>query len=338
MASARRIDVHLHIIPKFYQETVRAAGLGPARRAGYPDYSPELAIELMDASEIEFSITSVAQPGVQFAEAAAASTLARRLNEYAADLMVKWPKRFGAFALVPMHDIKDAITEIEYSLDVLKCQGVCLFASYGEKYLGDPLFDPILDALDQRGSVVFIHPTLHPSSRTLDLPWPGFVMEYLFDTTRAAVNLLLSGTLDRFPNIKFILAHAGGTLPYFAWRLAASPAVDQTLPQWSREKFAAGLKHFWYDNALSCGHTTMGALKTIADPRKILFGSDWPFVPPALVAEEIGVHKALDLHSDAERAAIDRLNALTLFPNLAGSRTDQNASVSPAARESAADA
>lgn len=338
MASARRIDVHLHIIPNFYQEAVRAAGLGPARRAGYPDYSPELALELMDAREIEFAITSVAQPGVQFAAQAVARTLARRLNEYAAELMTKWPKRFGAFTLVPMRDVKDAITEIEHSLDVLKFQGVCLFASYGEKYLGDPLFDPILDVLNQRGSVVFIHPTLHPSSRALDLPWPGFIMEYLFDTTRAAVNLLLSGALDRFPNIKFILAHAGGTLPYFAWRLAASPVVDQTLPQWSREKFAAGLKHFWYDNALSCGQTTMGALKTVADPGKILFGSDWPFVPPALVAEEIAAHEAPDLHSDAERAAIDRLNALKLFPDLARDRADRNASVPPAARASAANA
>jgi predicted TIM-barrel fold metal-dependent hydrolase len=99
--------------------------------------------------------------------------------------------------------------------------------------------------------------------------------------------------------------------------LAASPAVDPTLPQWSREKFTAGLKHFWYDNALSCSYATMGALKTVADPGKILFGNDWPFVPSGLVAEEIGAHKAPDLHSTVERVGIDRLNALRLFPDLA---------------------
>lgn len=317
MASARRIDVHLHIIPQFYQDAVRAAGLGPARKAGYPDYSPELALEVMDANGIELAITSVAQPGVHFLDAPKGKVLARRLNEYAAELMAQYPRRFGAFALVPMRDIRDAVEEIEHSLDVLKHQGVCLFASYGDKFLGDAAFDPVLDALNQRGAVVFVHPTLHPTSRSIDLPWPGFVMEYLFDTTRAAVNLLMSGALERFPNIKFILAHAGGTLPYFAWRLAASPAVDPTLPQWSREKFAAGLKTFWYDNALSCGATTMGALKTVADPNKILFGSDWPFVPKGLVAEEVATHAAPDLHSDAERAAIDRGNALRLFPQLA---------------------
>ena len=317
MPSARRIDVHLHIIPPFYQEAVRAAGLGSARRAGYPAYSPELALELMDASEIEFAVTSVAQPGVQFAEPAQAKALARRLNEYAAELMVKWPRRFGAFATVPMRDIDDAVGEIEYSLDTLKFQGVSLFASYGEKFLGDPAFDPVLDALNRRRAVVFIHPTLHPSSRTLALPWPAFIMEYLFDTTRAAVNLLLGGALERFPDIKFILPHAGGTLPYFAWRLASTPVIDPTTPQWSRERFAEGLRHFWYDNALSAGPTTMGALMTVADPGRIVFGSDWPFVQPPLVAEAIKAHTTPGLHSDAQRAAIDRGNASKLFPGLA---------------------
>lgn len=317
MASARRIDVHFHIIPKFYQEAVYAAGFGPARRAGYPDYSPELALELMDANDIEVALTSVAQPGVQFAEGPAGKALARRLNDYAAELMARWPRRFGAFGIVPMRVTSDAVAEIDYALGTLKHQGVCLFASYGEKFLGDPLFDPVLEALDAHGAAVFVHPTLHPSSRKIDLPWPGMVMEYVFDTTRAAVNLVLSGRLERYPRIKFILAHAGGTLPYFAWRIASLPHVDETLPQWPRERYEAGFRQFWYDNALSCGATTMGALKTVAAPDRILFGSDWPFVPPKLVAEEVATHCAPGLHTAAERAAIDRNNALKLFPQLA---------------------
>jgi predicted TIM-barrel fold metal-dependent hydrolase len=316
MPSARRIDVHLHIIPQFYQDAVRAAGLGPARRAGYPAYSVERALEVMDASEIELAVTSVAQPGVGFAERATARELARRLNEYAADLAARHPQRFGGFATIPMHDIADAVAETEHALDALKLHGVSLFASYGEKFLGDPQFDPVLDALNRRKAVVFIHPTLHPSSRTIALPWPGFVMEYLFDTTRAAVNLLLGGTLERFPDIKFILPHAGGTLPYFAWRLASTPVIDPTTPQWPREKFAAGLRRFWYDTALASGATTMGALRTVADPDKIVFGSDWPFVPPPLVAEAVKEHTAPGLHTEAERAAIDRGNALRLFSGL----------------------
>src|SRR5262249_36230344 len=202
------------------------------------------ALEVMEASEIELALTAVAQRGVGCAEPAAARALARRLNEYAADLAARHPQRFGGFATVPMRDIADAVAETEHALDVLKLHGVNLFASYGEKFLGDPQFDPLLDELNRRKAVVFIHPTLHPSTRAIALRWPGFVMEYLFDTTRAAVNLLLGGTRERFPDIKFILPHAGGTLPYFAWRLASTPVIDPTTPQWPRERFAAGLRQF----------------------------------------------------------------------------------------------
>src|SRR5262249_24168939 len=231
----------------------------------------------------------------------------------AADLAARHPQRFGGFATVPMRDIADAVAETEHALDVLKLHGVNLFASYGEKFLGDPQFDPLLDELNRRKAVVFIHPTLHPSSRATALAWPGFVMEYLFDTARAAVNLLLGGTRERFPDIKFILPHAGGTLPSLAWRLASTPVIDPTTPQWPRERFAAGLRQFWYDTALSSGATTMGALRTVADPDKIVFGSDWPFLPPPLVAEAVREHPAPGLHTDAERSAIDRGNALRLF-------------------------
>lgn len=314
MASARRIDVHLHIIPQFYRDIVHAAGLGPARRAGYPPADPELALKTMDDNEVEVALTSVAQPGVQFAQAAEAKTMARRLNEYASELMAKYPQRFGALSIVPMRNIEDAVAEVAYALDTLNHDGVSLFASYDEKFLGDPTFDPVMAELNKRKAPVFVHPTLHPSSRGLDLPWPAYIMEYLFDTTRAVVNLILGGGIDRYPDIKFILAHAGGTVPYFAWRLASVPQIDPTMPQWTRAQFAEKLKHFWYDTAFCSNRTTMGALQTVAAPDKIVFGTDFPFVPPPLVAEEVKAHLEPGLHSEAERAAIDRGNALKLFP------------------------
>ncbi len=312
----RRIDVHLHVVPSFYRDAVYEAGSGPAI-GRYPDWSPELALELMDRSEIEVAVTSLAQPGVQFLAGDPAYALARRCNDYAAELNQRWPRRFAAFALVPMQSIDRAIAEIEYAYDALKFTGVCLFASYSEKFLGDPRFDPVLEMLNQRDAVVFIHPAFHPSSRALDLPWPGFMMEYLFDTTRAAVTLLLSGSLDRFPRIRFILAHAGGVLPYFSWRLSVAPMIDPRLPQWPRERILEGLRRFWYDIALSPGPQTMGALKTVAAPERIVFGSDWPFANARVVAEALKSHAEPALHTSAERAAIDRGNALGLFPQFA---------------------
>ena len=250
MPSPRRIDVHFHLIPSFYREAVYAAGRGPAL-GRYPDWTPQLALDLMDACGIEVALTSLAQPGVGFGDEAGAQALARRCNDYAAELVARWPKRFGAFATVPMWSTKGALDEIAHGLDVLAFDGVSLFASYGENFLGDPRFDPVLAMLNERGAVVFVHPGLHPSSKGLALPWPAFMMEYLFDTTRAVVNLVFSGAIARFPRIKFILPHAGGLAPYFAWRLSVSPMIDKRLPQLSRDEVYAGLKHFWYDNALA---------------------------------------------------------------------------------------
>ena len=313
MPGARRIDVHFHFIPQFYQDAVYAAGTGPAI-GRYPDWSPELALQLMDQFEIELAMNSLAQPGVQFGSPESGRALARRCNEYAAELSVKFPGRFGGFGLVPLFNTDDAVAEIEHCLDTLKLEGICLFASYGGKFLGDAFFNPVFDALNRRDAVVFVHPALHPSSRTLDLPWPGFMMEYLFDTTRAVVNLIFSGALDRYPRIRFILAHAGGLAPYFAWRLSVSPMIDPRLPQLSREAVFAAFDRFWYDNALSPGEITMGALTQLVSRDRILFGSDWPFCNTGVVAEMVKSHTAAGLHTDAQRAAIDRGNSLKVWP------------------------
>jgi predicted TIM-barrel fold metal-dependent hydrolase len=315
MASPRRIDVHFHHIPPFYSEAVYEAGRGPAI-GKYPDWTPQLALELMDSHGIEVALTSLAQPGVGFGNEASGQTLARRCNDYAADLVARWPRRFGAFATVPMWSIEGAIAEITHCLDVLKFDGVSLFASYEEKFLGDPWFDPVLDRLNVRGAVVFVHPGLHPSSKGLALPWPGFMMEYLFDTTRAVVNLIFSGAIARFPRVQFILPHAGGLVPYFAWRLSVSPMIDKRLPQLSREQVFEGLAHFWYDNALAPGEQTFGALDRVARPERIVFGTDYPFANPRVIAEAVKTYESGFL-PDARRAAIDRSNALALFPKYA---------------------
>jgi len=315
MTSARRIDFHFHLIPQFYQDAVYAAGTGP-QIGRYPDWSPQSALELMDQNGIEIALTSLAQPGVQFGERAGALALARRCNDYAAELTARWPRRFGAFAVVPMWETRDAIDEIGHALDALKLQGVCLFASYGEKFLGDPHFDPVLAELDRRGAVVFVHPRMHPSSRKLDLPWPGFMMEYLVDTTRAAVNLAFGGATERFPRIRFVLAHAGGLMPYFAWRLSIAPMIDARLAQLTPAQILARLAGFWYDTALSPTPQTLACLAGVARPEQVVFGTDWPFANANVIAETAKYQNSA-LAGGLDRAAIDRGNALALFPQFA---------------------
>ena len=114
----RRIDIHFHLIPKFYQDAAYEAGAGPAI-GRYPEWSPELALELMDRSGIEVALMSLAQPGVEFGDPGKACALARRCNEYSAELNARWPRRFGALATVPMADTRAAVAEIAHSLDQL---------------------------------------------------------------------------------------------------------------------------------------------------------------------------------------------------------------------------
>jgi predicted TIM-barrel fold metal-dependent hydrolase len=315
-AAAGMIDVHFHLIPQFYREAVYEAGTGPAI-GRYPDWTPGLALELMDKHGIALAMLSLGQPGVGFLPPDEAAPFARRCNDYSAELIAQHPKRFGCFGLVPMHDSDAAIAEAGYCLETLRFEGISLFASYGEKFLGDAAFDPLLRYLDSRNTVVHVHPSLHPSSRSLDLPWPGFMIEYPFDTTRAAVNLLFCGALERFPNIRFILSHAGGALPYLAWRLSVAPMIDKRLKQRTREEIFAGLKTFWYDNALASGAASMGALSRIAAAERIVFGSDWPFCNDRVVTEEVADFTAPDFLDPRTVAMIARDNVLKLFPNRA---------------------
>ncbi len=315
-AAAGMIDVHFHLIPQFYREAVYAAGTGPAI-ARYPDWTPQLALELMDGNGIALALLSLAQPGVNFLPTTDAATFARRCNDYAAELIAQHPARFGCFGLLPMHDMEAAIAEAEYCLDTLRFEGISLFASYGEKFLGDAAFDPLLEFLHGRGAIVHVHPSLHPSSKTLALPWPGFMIEYVFDTTRAAINLVFSGALERFAKIRFILSHAGGTLPYVAWRLSVAPIIDARLKQRSREEISAAFRTFWYDNALASGAQPMATLMQIADPARILFGSDWPFCNARVVREEVADFTAPGFLDAGTLALIARKNALALFPGRA---------------------
>lgn len=312
--SLQRIDVHFHTIPDFFREAVIAAGRGPTISSGFPDWTPESSLALMDRQGIAASILSVSQPGVHFGDDAAAALLARRCNDYVAGLISAHPTRFGAFATVSLPDVDAACKEVAYALDVLKLDGVCLLASYGERFLGDPHFEPLMAELSCRQAVVFVHPNFHPSSRTIKLDFPAFMMEFLFDTTRAAANLVFGGTLDRYPDIKFILAHAGGALPYISWRMSVSPMIDPRLPQLSQEEIMERLGRFWYDTAISAGPSSFGSLEAVARPDRILFGSDWPYAPESITTLTVDALKNTEHFDETRQRAIARDNALPLFP------------------------
>lgn len=303
--------------PGFYQEALRASGRAPTSGARV-EWTPDAALGNMDAHGIAASILSISFPGVHFGDDRAARALARRCNELAAELGRRWPGRFGGFAVLPLPDMEGSLAELQFALDELELDGVILLASYAGKFLGDACFEPLLAELDRRGAAVLVHPGMHESSRSLELPWPGFMLEFVIDTSRAAVNLLFSGALERFRGINFILAHGGGVIPYISWRLALAPIISPLVPQWPQERIFAGLRHFWYDTALCAERHALPALLETAAPGRILFGSDWPYAPAEITGLSIQGLKDTPGVSERLRAGIERDNALALFPRLHG--------------------
>ncbi|CAD5109912.1 amidohydrolase family protein [Zestomonas carbonaria] len=315
-AAAGRIDVHHHLLPPFYAEALRRQGLDRIAGVALPDWSPEQSLALLDTQGMQTAILSLSSPGVWFGEARAAAELARRCNEYAAELTQRHPGRFGSFGALPLPATEAACAEAIHALDVLEADGVVLLASNAGVFLGDPRFEELMAELDRREATVFVHPNLHPSSQALGLETPGFLLELVCDTTRAAVNLILTGTLERYPRIRWILAHAGGFLPYAAWRVSlanAMPEFQDKAPQ----GVMTYLRRFYFDTALAPAAPSMAVLYELVEPRQVLFGSDFPFAPANLVERQVTELGSASPWSSEQLAGIARGHTLSLFPRFA---------------------
>jgi predicted TIM-barrel fold metal-dependent hydrolase len=228
------------------------------------------------------------------------------------------PRRFGGFATLPLPDVKAALAELEHAYDALHLDGVILFASQGDRYLGDLLYEQLFQELERRKAVVLIHPhTVPPGSNAPKLKLPFGIVEFMFDTTRAIANLLYSGTLERYPSIRYIVSHAGGAVPYLAWRIANATFLPGMPNRMSGADALKQLQRLYYDTALSTSEYVFATLREFVPASHVLFGSDFPYVPDQVIkAEIVGLEKSRVL-DDAMRKAIDRDNALALFPRFA---------------------
>lgn len=307
-----RIDVHQHLVPRDYAEWLSRNGIVAPGGRDLPEWSPESALALMDRHSIETAILSLSTPGAHLGDAAEARLWARRVNETGAELVRDRPDRFGLFATVPLPDIEGSIREIAHSYDELNVDGVVLLANSRGHYLGDPIFDPVMAELERRAAVVFVHPSELPGPSVAGIP--PFAADFLLDTTRAATNLVLHGVTRRYPRIKFILAHAGGFVPYASHRIAAAITAETGR---SPLECLEDLSGFYFDTALSSSPAALPSLLAFARPGHVLFGSDWPFAPELGVAYFAGQFDAYPDIDAADRAAINRANALDLFPRLA---------------------
>lgn len=307
-----RIDTHQHLIPPDYRKALQKVGLSAAGGRVLPDWSPETSLQNMAELGVGTAILSVSTPGTAFLpNAADAAALERDLNDYTAELAAAQPDRFGFFATVPLPDIDESVAEIVRSLDELHADGVVLLANNAGTYLGEAGQDPLFAALNDRSAVVFIHPAELPGPSVPGVP--PFATDFLLDTTRAAYLLVSNGIRSRYPNIRFILSHAGGFVPYASYRMAVTITGD-TGRSWA--DVLDDFSSFYFDTALSSSAAGLPTLLAFAKTGHVTFGSDWPFAPTAagkLFAAGLETYPGLEAGT---RAAIERTNALALFPRL----------------------
>jgi len=318
-----RIDIHHHITPPLYLGAL--AGIGVTTLAKgmddpLPKWSLDSALSVMDDNGIAVSMTSITSPGIYFGDIAFTRDLARRINEFCAGLVSDYPQRFGSFAVLPLPDVDEALKELEYALDTLRLDGVGLLTNTGGYYLGDNRFKALYEELNRRKTVVYTHPQVPAFDAPL-LGLPPMTLEFVFDTTRMAANLIFSGTMERYPDIRFILSHAGGTAPFIATRIFGTAMFNRELQEKAPEGAISYLQRFYYDVAASATPFALPSLLALADPSHVLFGTDYPFMPePTISATIAGINNYEGLNMET-RLAIEKGNALELFPRFRGERS-----------------
>ena len=330
MKTINKIDVHHHIFPAEYVNALKEAGVEKTLGVVFPKWTVDTSFKNMKENGVKIAMQTISSPGVYFKgqtfPEGFSERLARLTNEIIAENMHKYPDRFGGFATIPMLNQQAAIEELKYALDVLKLNGVCLLTNYNGKYLGHPDYELFFKELNKRNAVLYIHPTDPGDDYDFDLGIPNALIEVTFDTTRAVTNMMYNGILDKYPDIRYILSHGGGTIPYIAWRLAAieygqngkrTPVIKTLYDFLVHREPTKGLNHLrkmYYDTANVSGDYALRALQSFVSSDHIVFGTDLCISKLASI-----ITKNLSTDSDFNQETYNKMaygNCLNLFPSL----------------------
>ncbi|MGA3189284.1 MAG: amidohydrolase family protein [Bryobacteraceae bacterium] len=301
------IDTHHHILPDFFWQATENAnapvgGLAPLR------WTKEASISFMDDAGIDVAVVSLSSPGVH------TGALARRCNEFSAELIHRRPDRFGGFACLPLPDVDASLEELSYALDVLRLDGFVLFTNSNGVYLGDPVLEPVFEELERRKAVVYVHPNPSPDAVAHSLGLPDNLLDFPTDTNRAVAQMHYTNRFARSPNVKYIFSHAGGSIPYLATRFAI---VDEMgfIPGGDQRGSAADMfRRIYWDTALAASDPVLRMLRDVAGIDQVLYGTDFPYLRRDLaINTKQHVLQSSELN-DLEKRAILGVNASGLFP------------------------
>ena len=310
---ALTVDTHHHLLPDFFWEETEndsapVGGLAPLR------WSIEASLSFMDDAGIDIAVLSLSTPGVHTGNSAKAKALARRCNEYSAELVRARRDRFGGFACLPLPDVDASLEELSYALDVLGLDGFVVFTNANGIYLGDPVLEPVFQELERRKAVVYVHPNPSPDAVAHSLGLPDNLLDFPTDTNRAVTEMHYRNRFARTPNVQYIFSHAGGSVPYLAARFAI---IDEMgfIPGGDERGTAADMfRRVYWDTALATSDPVFRMLLDLAGSTQILYGTDFPYLRRDLAVGSKHLVLESAVLNDSEKKAVLGGNALRLFP------------------------
>jgi 6-methylsalicylate decarboxylase len=309
------IDTHHHVLPDFFWQATENAdapvgGLAPLH------WSKEASISFMDNAGIDVAIVSLSTPGVHTGDRAKARSLARRCNEFSAELIRSRPDRFGGFACLPLPDVDASLEELSHAQDVLNLDGFVLFTNSIGVYLGDASLEPIFAELERRKAVVYVHPNPSPDPIAHSLGLPDNLLDFPTDTNRAVAQLHYTNRFARTPNVNYIFSHAGGSIPYLAARFAIIDEMGFIPGGDERGSAAEMFRRYYWDTALSASDPVLHMLRDVAGINQVLYGTDFPYLRRDLAIKSKQIIEQSSELNDSESRAILGGNASRLFPRL----------------------
>ena len=312
------IDVHQHVIPDIYKSELARVGVLGSGENPWPAWSVTRQLELMDELGIDAVLMSIASPGAYFGDVEFTKRLVKTCNEVMAQMVADHHGKFGAMGFVSLPDVEAACRDVEHALDVLKIDGINLQTHTGHRYLGHPEENELYAELDRRRAVVFLHPQRPPAQNMPQYAFPAGYTELTFDTTRAIANMLYTGTLAKYPNIRWIMPHMGGVTPFLMFRLCGlddDPKARERIP----DGVAAYLRRLYYDVAQSPSPLALRALLDVADPSHILFGTDYPSARNVekVMRDTVAAVRTFDGFDDKLRRKVMASNAQGILPRFA---------------------
>ncbi|AJH00087.1 hydrolase [Clostridium beijerinckii] len=288
------IDIHHHVI-----------GKNNPNAALLPPWDMQIDEEAMNRMGITGALLSL--------PVSASPEITRQMNNFMAQFVSYNPKKYGMLACLPTEFVDDALKEIDYAYGTLKVDGFSIPSNTKGIYIGDDCMDEILAELNRRSAVVLLHPTKPAGANESLFVKDMSIYEFPFDTTRAMMDLIYRGKIQKYPNIKWIVSHAGGTIPYIAYRLS-TVAQENKASSLSSDEVLASLKSLYYDLALSTSPSIFSTLKELVGASHILFGTDFPLRYEKGVTESIKQFNNYSGFNEGEKHKIMSETAKELFP------------------------